>query len=79
MVKSILLPALLTICFGFNPGLAKAFVRPVIDENAKIESIVDLRAEYILNLDRKDLEKKIGRKLNLKERLALWLYIIALL
>lgn len=48
-----------------------AAVVPISKSKAEIKSVLELDANDLISLQRKDLEEKIGRKLTFKEKLAL--------
>lgn len=67
--KSILSYAMIAL-FLFSTNLTQAVVKSNIVEK-HYSSVFELDAEDLINLEKTDLEKKIGRKLNIKEKLTL--------
>ncbi len=70
-MKNLILNSLLLLALiGFTATNAEAVVAPKNAPQA-VTSVFDLPAEDILNLDKKQLAKKIGRSLTWKEKMAL--------
>ncbi len=60
----------LLVVFLFSTNVTKAVIR-FSPAKKQYNSVYELKANDLINLDRKSLEKKINRKLNLKERITL--------
>ncbi|WP_282779875.1 DUF4190 domain-containing protein [Phaeodactylibacter xiamenensis] len=71
MSHRLTLIGILAICFVFNSFRGHAAVMPAVDTGDRQASVFDLSPESLVSKSKSELQAEIGRKLTLKEKIAL--------